>query len=193
MGRCGFCDWYGPHPWQIQPVTPEEAGAWQVRLNRASTVCPRCRRPRLELVGLWDQFGNALREADLTAEEIELFADALATWPDEASPDELADKHPFAAPLIEEAKRSGGVEWKYWLTVALAALAMYVAHRDADAQIEAAKTASPPTQTRNLNEEDIARIVAAAQDEFEAREAARDEQKQRQPARGAKQRRRPTP
>ncbi len=73
---------------------------------------------------------TAIKEANVTAEELAAVADAVREASDDVSPRALAETVPFAAKLITVASRAGK-HWRGLLVLAVTLVPPYIAHTDA--------------------------------------------------------------
>lgn len=88
------------------------------------------------------QIVTAIREADLTRDELSELVDVLRDAPNDASPRALAQRVPKASGILTAAGRAGA-DWRFLLTTILTVIALYFAYvavQDADrAHIDAAQ------------------------------------------------------
>lgn len=147
-------------------------------------TCPHCGEGRASIPeGLWRGLGEAVKASDLTADQLERFGRYLADAPTTITPEELADRFPDVAPVINFTVNNYGSD--AWLTVlsllvsVLIAVGVgYWAHTDAEKATGAARPT--PEKPLHLTNEDIAKIATQVERDLRKQQAReRREQKRR--------------
>jgi hypothetical protein len=156
---CGYCGWSGPAPnWGMGPMiigTETSTGRQREIAAIAGAVysCPRCGRERAEIEpGIWRGFGEAVREADLTAEELAAFGEYLAAAPPSLTPEDAEAAHPALAPLIRMIADLRPAEWIALAGVVVAILMPYL-QPSPDAKVVVVERSS------ELDDRDLMRTV----------------------------------
>lgn len=185
---CFRCGWTG-----VPEQLPMRDDHGDVVITISVKACPRCGRQTTQLEQekrpLPVQIVEAVREADLSAEELLELADALENAPSDISPRQLAQQVPGASTIITIASRAGEASWMALLGLIVAVVIGYVAidqahtdaqqaHRDAERAAEQAhqdaerairegrdQADAALRTTGKLSDEDLRRIT----DEIEAR------------------------
>jgi hypothetical protein len=105
-----------------------------VAMTLSLKTCPQCSGPLTQLrepkPPLPIQIIEAVRDADLSSQELLALADAARDAAGDTSPRDLAEQLPRASKIIEVASRAGE-QWMEILALVAAAIAIYVAHMDA--------------------------------------------------------------
>ncbi len=105
-----------------------------VSLIVSQKPCPVCGAPIVQLrepkPALSIQIVSAVRDADLTPDDLSELADALGRAATNASPRELAALVPAASKVITIASKAGE-NWIGLLALIVAVIAIYIAHTDA--------------------------------------------------------------
>jgi hypothetical protein len=158
-----------------------------VSLILSQKPCPKCGSP-LSLVQTRERIAlsvvTAMREIDLTAEQLSKLADAIREAPDDVSPHTLADHVPFASRVIAVASKAGD-HWVELLVIVVTLFAAWLAyqaaetaHRDAeiahhDAEIAHDDASAARHGTGRISKEDADRITLEVEQELEKSRRAR--------------------
>jgi hypothetical protein len=160
-------------------------------------ACPRCGHATTQLEQekrpLPVQIVEAIREADLTAQQLLELADAVDNAPSGISPRQLDEQVPGASTIIEVASRAGEASWIALLGLILTVVIGYLAidqahtdaqqaHRDAERAVEQAhedaeralrdgrdQADAAARNTGKLSEEDVRRIADAVEADLKRR------------------------
>lgn len=116
---------------------------------------------------------TAIREANLTGDELSAVGDAVRAAAQDVSPRELAEQVPAASKLITVASRAGE-NWLQLLALVVSIVAIYIAHADTqqahrDAE-EALRVARQAQSTAELSDDEVREIadrISAALDTSE--------------------------
>jgi hypothetical protein len=152
-----------------------------VSLILSQKPCPQCGAQAIQLneakPTLPVEIATAIRDADLTPDQIGTLARVIREADPEISPRELADRVqiPAASPLITVASRAGK-NWIALLSLILTVTAIYVAHTDVqqahhdaeraiqqshmDAEKALREAREPSRSTGTLSQEEVNRIAA---------------------------------
>lgn len=136
---CLHCGWSGT---PNHKMLRDEHG--DVSLVLSQKPCPKCGAQTIQLNDakpLPIQIITAVRDADLTDDELLDLADAVREAPSDTTPRELGERVPSASKIISIASR-GGEHWIELLALVLATIAFYVSHTDAQQAHRDAQQAS---------------------------------------------------
>lgn len=166
---CGFCGWTGSRgdlPIQVGPVllVDEKTGEQQEALPPEAWVlsCPRCGRDRVsQTQDRWTRLGEALREAELTPDDVTQLHEYLRASEADPTVEKVIADNPAFAPVISVTINNFGSD--KWLTIltflvsALIALGVgYWAHTDAQ---KTAPTTRPADEAVRFSDQDITKIT----------------------------------
>jgi hypothetical protein len=181
---CFSCGWTG-----VPDHLPLRDDHGDVVMTVSLKPCPRCGRETTQLERekrpLPVQIVEAVRQADLTAQQLLELADAVDNAPRGISPRQLADQVPGASTIITVASRAGEASWIALLGLILTVMTGYLAidrahtdaqqaHRDAERAVQQAhedaeralrdgrdQADAAVRNTGKLSDEDVRRIADA--------------------------------
>ena len=172
---CLRCGWSGT---PNHTFLRDEHG--DVSLVVSQKPCPKCGEQTIQLEPpppLPVEIATALRDADLTYDQLVAAADALGKVPSDASPRAVAEQVPLPAKLITVASRVGKDQWIGILVAVIALAIAHVQHTDAErahqdaeqahqdaeqAHEDAERTRQDSEQARrtgSLSDDDVKRIA----------------------------------
>lgn len=133
--------------------------------------CPSCGR-MVQAIGdpprakIHADIVTVIREADLSADDLDQLRRVLASADADASPRAIAEEFPAASQIVVVASRAG----KDWIallglivtvfSLALAGAAIVIQHDDAEEALRSADKAAQVERTSQLTDEDVAEIAA---------------------------------
>ena len=125
--------------------------------------CPHCGRPAVVVQPspdrLTQQLISVIREADLTAQDLDAIQAAITDVGEEATLDDLADRVPESRAFLERVAGLGIGNWIALLAIIVAAVWGYIAHTDA---IDAMTSADQPRavqRTSQLSQKNLREIA----------------------------------